>query len=183
MNDNLMHLIAVAAYLRAIGLEWETIADNVGRSPETCRQWPIRFEREWQTCYRHAEATVISAAASEARGCLRMLTRSENVRVACSAAQTLLKLHHEQLRDERRQRRSPSENNAGGDDGDISSQALRSAKLVASLSNTERRLLVRHVHAKEAAASESSANQDKGAAGNQQSLPTAVDNSQTNETS
>jgi len=67
MNDELLKLIAHAAHLKASGLSWEAVGKEVGRSPETCRQWPLRFAEKWDRFFRFADEALTTEGASEAR--------------------------------------------------------------------------------------------------------------------
>ena len=91
MNKFPFALLAVAADLRANGCSWEAIAQKVGRSPDTCRHWPLRFPAAWRPLFRAAEEQTIAATASKSLAILRTLLRDECEQVRIVAAQTILR--------------------------------------------------------------------------------------------
>jgi transposase-like protein len=141
MNDELMKLIAQAAHLRANGLSWETVAKEVGRSPETCRQWPIRYEEYWDRFFRFADEALTTEGASEARFYMRKLLRSDNPKYCHAAAQSLLRYRIEQVRAQNKARRAAKEE----EEDEETSEAVRIVKFAKQMSTEEiNQLLDKH---------------------------------------
>jgi hypothetical protein len=86
-----------AAELRVGGLSWEAVGEQLRRSPETCRHWPLTYPKQWQALYRAAEERVINEAGAEAVLVLRQLLRSEDEKVRRDVAKLLATLRMELL--------------------------------------------------------------------------------------
>jgi transposase len=141
MNDELMKLIAQAAHLKASGLSWEAIAKELGRSAETCRQWPLRFPEEWDRFFRFADEGLTTEGASEARFYMRKLLRSDNPKYCHAAAQSLMRYRIEQTRAQSKLRRAAKEE----EDDEETSEAVRILKFAKQMSTEEiEQLLDRH---------------------------------------
>jgi hypothetical protein len=107
---SLLPLLTTAAELRAAGGSWLKVAEQVGRSAETCRHWPRRFPETWRRLYRDAENHLIAEAGAEARTILRQLLRATEAKVALAAAQLLLRCRDQQRsQEEQAERPSPSQ--------------------------------------------------------------------------
>src|ERR1051326_696599 len=89
-SAKLLALLDVAADLRAIGKTWETIAQAVGRRPETCRRWPLLYRATWLRCLRSAARLRDLEAGGEAREFLRIILRYKDPKVAVAAARGLM---------------------------------------------------------------------------------------------
>ena len=138
MNDDLINRIAEAAHLRASGLSSDAVAKEVGRSPETCRQWPIRFEKEWQRFYRFADEGLDAEAASETRFYMRKLLRSNDPTYCLKAAQTLLKHRADLLRAARPTAEKKVPSGSKETEG-TSNESLAIAKAIDKMSEAEMR--------------------------------------------
>lgn len=96
-------LLKTAAKLRAQGRYWQEIADEIGRSISTVKNWPSQFPELWQPMYDQAILEVIGEAESKALSTqLEMLEYKDGdnidlIRVAQSAAHSLLN-HSSKLR-------------------------------------------------------------------------------------
>jgi hypothetical protein len=109
-SPSLLPLLTTAAELRAAGGSWAKVAEQVGRSAETCRHWPRRFPKTWQGLYRDAENHLIAEGGAEARTILRQLLRAKETKVALAAAQLLLRCRDQQRTQEKQaERPSPSQ--------------------------------------------------------------------------
>jgi hypothetical protein len=97
--------MALAAAHRARGLKWESVAELLGRAPETVRRWPDRYPEDWQRLYRAAECRVIAEGGAEARTVLRALLFSKDERVRCSASK-FLATHQERVHEWEVQRKT-----------------------------------------------------------------------------
>lgn len=51
MSKNLHDLVVQAAELRAVGYNWETVAQRVHRKARTCQKWPARHREVWDATY------------------------------------------------------------------------------------------------------------------------------------
>jgi Homeodomain-like domain len=73
-------LLAAAAALRVAGASWEAVAERLGRSIRTCRNWPTRskYRSVWRELYAAAEKEYKEEIANEARCVLRGQLRNEN---------------------------------------------------------------------------------------------------------
>jgi hypothetical protein len=73
-------LLAAAAALRVAGASWEAVAERLGRSSRTCRDWPTRskFRSLWRELYAAAEKEYMAEIENEARCVLRGQLRNEN---------------------------------------------------------------------------------------------------------
>jgi hypothetical protein len=111
--DSLLPLLTTAAELRASGHSWTKVGEDLNRSPETCRHWPLRFPETWRRLYRRAQGHVIAEAGAEARAYLRKLLRGAEARYVLGAAQALLRCEeNERSREERAERTNPPEGSA-----------------------------------------------------------------------
>ena len=81
-------LLAAAAALRVAGASWEAVAERLGRSDQTCRNWPTKskFRSLWRELYAAAEKEYKEEIANEARCVLRGQLRTENNKVKRDAA-------------------------------------------------------------------------------------------------
>jgi hypothetical protein len=70
-------LLAAAAALRVAGASWEAVAERLGRSYQTCRNWPTKFRSLWRELYTAAEKEYKEEIANEARCVLRGQLRNE----------------------------------------------------------------------------------------------------------
>jgi hypothetical protein len=86
-----------AAELRVGGHSWEAVGDKLGRSPETCRHWPLTYSEQWQALYHAAEERLINEAGAEAVLVLRQLLRSEDEKVRRDVAKLLATMRMELL--------------------------------------------------------------------------------------
>jgi hypothetical protein len=64
-SSKLLPLITLAAELRAGASSWVTVAEQVRRSAETCRQWPRLYPELWRRLYREAIGQRTAEAAVE----------------------------------------------------------------------------------------------------------------------
>lgn len=80
-----------AALLRADGHGWEMVARKLKRKVETVRSWPRLYPDEWYAAYDGYDRPGDDLAAWEARECLRLLARSDDVKVSQAAARCLQK--------------------------------------------------------------------------------------------
>jgi hypothetical protein len=107
---SLLPLLTTAADLRAAGSSWAKVAEQVKRSPETCRHWPRRYPDAWRRLFREAEGHLIAEAGAEARAILRQMLRSKESKVALSAAQLLLRCRENQrAQEEQAERPGPAQ--------------------------------------------------------------------------
>ncbi|MFL5339301.1 MAG: hypothetical protein ACJ8F7_03960 [Gemmataceae bacterium] len=90
-TENLRALIAVAAELRAGGIKWETVAEEVRRSVDTVRRWPVLYPAEWGACFRAAEGRLVAEAGAESLFFLRQLLRGKEEKYIFLAGQLLFK--------------------------------------------------------------------------------------------
>jgi len=79
-------LLAIAAEMRAAGASWERIGEQVGRHPDNCRHWPMRYPATWHQLYRDAEIRHIATGGSEGLAALRLLLRKGSERAQLAAA-------------------------------------------------------------------------------------------------
>jgi hypothetical protein len=86
-----------AAELRVGGHSWEAVGEQLRRSPETCRHWPLTYPEQWQALYRAAEERVINEAGAEAVLVLRQLLRSKDEKVCRDVAKLLATMRMELL--------------------------------------------------------------------------------------
>jgi hypothetical protein len=86
-----------AAELRVGGHSWEAVGEQLRRSPETCRHWPLIYPERWQALYRAAEERIINEAGAEAVLVLRQLLRSEDEKVRRDVARLLAAMRMELL--------------------------------------------------------------------------------------
>ncbi len=91
-----------AAELRASGSSWAKVAQELGRSAETCRHWPRRYPATWRRLYRQAAAEGAAEGGAEAHVRLRMLIRHDDPRISLRAAALLQRAWEEQMRREDR---------------------------------------------------------------------------------
>jgi len=145
MNDELLKLIAHAAHLKASGLSWEAVGKEVGRSPETCRQWPLRFAEEWDRFFRFADEALTTEGASEARFYMRKLLRSDNPKYCHAVAQSLMRYRIEQMRTQTKARRVPKEET---EEDEETSEAVRILKFAKQMSTEEIEQLLDEHHEK-----------------------------------
>ncbi|MCZ2340285.1 MAG: hypothetical protein LC104_00640 [Bacteroidales bacterium] len=83
-------LLALAAELRAGGASWETVAENVGRTERTVRQWPTSYARRWKKFLRAAERQQLTDATAESVLTLRRQLRSPDEKASRDAAMKLM---------------------------------------------------------------------------------------------
>lgn len=83
-------LLNQAAELRAAGKSWEAVADEVGRTVKTVRNWPEAYSLKWAELLRKAEARLVSEATAESVHTLRMQLRSSDDKASRDAAQKLI---------------------------------------------------------------------------------------------
>jgi hypothetical protein len=81
--------LAEAARARAGGLSWPAVAEQVGRSEETVRQWPRRYPREWAAAWDEARQEACDDAGAEALKVLRSQLRGDDHKLRQAAARAL----------------------------------------------------------------------------------------------
>lgn len=110
LTTTLLSQLTAAAELRAGGSSWAKVGEQLGRSPETCRQWVRRYPDTWKRLYREAERQFIAEAGAEARTSLRRMLRDAEDRIALAAAQFLLRSRDTQrMREEQAERPDPAQ--------------------------------------------------------------------------
>jgi|RhiMethySRZTD1v2_1073278.scaffolds.fasta_scaffold1006570_2 hypothetical protein len=88
--EKLARAVDRAARLRATGVGWHEIAQELGRPVGTVRHWPFAYREHWDQLMAMYQRSIASEAASEAIGVLRVLLRSDNDRIRCDAAKKIL---------------------------------------------------------------------------------------------
>src|SRR5262245_1369760 len=91
MSQNTQTLLTVAAELRAAGASWATVADQVGRQPATCQQWPVRYRERWDRLYREVQQRRFAESNAEAETLLRGLLRDDDKKIRLKANELWLK--------------------------------------------------------------------------------------------
>src|SRR5262245_54816290 len=94
----LLTLLAQAAALRAAGLKWESVAERVGRSPETCRRWPQTYPQDWLRLFTEAERALIRDTHAEGLAVLRNLLREQDWRPRLGACKLLAQMRQDLAR-------------------------------------------------------------------------------------
>jgi transposase len=91
-RDETRRLIAAAAALRVAGASWEAVAERLGRSIHTCRNWPskAKFRSIWRELYAAAEKEYMAEVATEARAILRSQLREKSIAAKRDAAKAIL---------------------------------------------------------------------------------------------
>jgi hypothetical protein len=82
--------LAEAVLLRASGHHWAAIAAKLGRSVNTCMNWPCIYRGAWDELYHDAENGFLNELTAEARRTLQAQLRLDNVRDRREAARLLL---------------------------------------------------------------------------------------------
>ena len=103
LSPQLLSLMTQAAELRAGGASWAKVGEKLGRSAETCRQWPRQHPDEWCRLYREAEGDITRAGSSEAAHVMRNLllqSKDEKVRVAAATFLARKREHEIEQKDE-----------------------------------------------------------------------------------
>jgi Homeodomain-like domain len=88
----MVRAVETAAALRAGGHSWAQIAEALGRSPETVRQWPHRYAGAWARVIAETRQDLFLSASGEALSAFRNMLRSEDDRDRLNAARALLGL-------------------------------------------------------------------------------------------
>jgi hypothetical protein len=88
----LVRAVETAAALRAGGHSWPHIAAELGRSPETVRQWPRQYPDVWARATADTRRDLLAGACGEALNALRNLLRSDDDRTRRDAARELVRL-------------------------------------------------------------------------------------------
>jgi hypothetical protein len=83
-------VVAAAAALRVAGASWEAVAERLGRSNITVRNWPSKFRALWDEIYAAAEKEYMEVIASEARCILRDQLRKKDDKDKRDAAKAIL---------------------------------------------------------------------------------------------
>jgi predicted transcriptional regulator len=91
----MVRAVEAAAALRAAGYSWAYIADELGRRPETVRQWPRQYSDVWARVTAETRRDLVLEAGAEAVTVLRNLLRSEDDRMRREAARELAHLKAE----------------------------------------------------------------------------------------
>src|SRR5262249_24035926 len=77
-----LRLLALAAAQRACAATWEAIALLVGRQPQTCRSWQMKYADDWKRLHQEAVRRLEEVVLAEA---LAVLARRERSRAAQQA--------------------------------------------------------------------------------------------------
>jgi hypothetical protein len=108
LPTDLLASLTLAAELRATGTSWTKIAQQVGRSPETCRQWPRFYPETWRRLFRAAESRASDEAVAEARTAVRNLLINPDPKIVMGASNLLMRFGERRwLEEERAARRAP----------------------------------------------------------------------------
>lgn len=85
-------LVERAALLRAQGMSWERVADLVGQSAETVKNWPAEDRGLWARCLAAAHRELDDETLGEVRTLLRLHLRTEDPKLACAIGRVLVAL-------------------------------------------------------------------------------------------
>ncbi|HJZ89955.1 MAG TPA: hypothetical protein VKE40_03730 [Gemmataceae bacterium] len=81
MSQNLKHLLATAAEIRAVGYPWDAIAAKVHRKIKTCQNWPAKHKPEWDRVYHEVQTRRFESTSNEWHSHLPALVRDKDPKV------------------------------------------------------------------------------------------------------
>ena len=79
-----------AVELRSGGWKWESVAQQLKRSVETVRKWPVRYADRWQAAMSRAEQRLAVDTEAEAVVALRTILRADDIKMRWHAAKTII---------------------------------------------------------------------------------------------
>ena len=79
-----------AAEKRAAGCSWTKVAEQLQRSVDTVRKWPVRYPELWRRLLSKAREQHVTDASAEAISILRTHLRDEDKKLAHDAAKVII---------------------------------------------------------------------------------------------